>query len=133
MRWGRQSTAIMMATCCSQMSRLLRLDVKGTYDALDDDNTFKSQLEKQILTRLFWSCYTLDLLIASGVESLANMRISPTVPLPSSQHNLALGAPCASQLLAGTEECTFPDGEAGFIGIEAYFLRLLYLRAYILR
>lgn len=133
MRWGRQSTAIMMATCCSQMSRLLRLDAQGTYNSLKADSTFKSQLEQQTLTRLFWSCYILDLLIASGVESLTNMKISPKIPLPSSQQSFALGTSCSSQLLAGQLECTFPDEQTVSLGMEAYFLRLLYLRAYILK
>ena len=122
----------MIATCCSQMSRLLRLDSRITYEPLATEHTFKTQLDRQTRIRLFWSCYILDMLMASGVESLTNTKMTPTVPLPCCGQDFTLGTPYDYQLLT-SQECGFPVNQAGRIGVEVCFLRLIYLRSYILR
>ncbi|KAL5359157.1 hypothetical protein BJX96DRAFT_164247 [Aspergillus floccosus] len=114
------------------MSRLLRLDARVTYEPSENDHTFKAQLDKQTRMRLFWSCYILDMLMASGVESLTNTKMTPKVPLPCCRQDFTLGRPYDYQLLA-SQEYWFPDVEASRIGVEVCFVRLIYLRSYILR
>ncbi|KFZ10961.1 hypothetical protein V502_07829 [Pseudogymnoascus sp. VKM F-4520 (FW-2644)] len=133
-RYGQNSTVFMLSGCCFRMAQLLRLNTEPEVESTTHLSTVTQITECESRRRLMWSCYILDVLVGSGVESLImSSKALPNVKVPCNNDAYLLQKePSTGYLL--------PDGillvdslPAESLGLEAYFVYVISLREQILR
>jgi hypothetical protein len=78
-----QPLAFLLLGCSYRIIRILGLDDPNRYL---DSKTLAETTQGESERRLVWSCFILDSLVASGVESNSGWRHYPKIPLPAPDH-----------------------------------------------
>lgn len=131
-RFGQESAAFMMSGIASRLAQLLRLDAEPAKESLDGIPSSLIAAEKESRRRLVWSCYVLDVTISSGVDLISNWPSVPRTRLPCSAREFILQLQCETGTLCA--EAGAVDGDKKYnICLEAYFVRIIYLRKQVLR
>lgn len=124
----------MLSGCCYRMAQLLRLNIEPEVEGRTPLPTVTQITDRESQRRLMWSCYILDVVVGSGVESLImSSKALPSVRVPCSNNAYLLQKESATGYL-------LPDGillvdpiPAESLGLEAYFVYVISLREQILR
>lgn len=133
MRHGSHSAIFMLVGQCCRLAQLLRLDhepVKETMSALPGAQQIT---EAESRRRLMWSCFSLDVIIGSGVEALLlGSKYLPNIQLPrqAADFDRQIDSPTAvldPKELLSLQTITFT------MGIEACFVQVMWLRSQVLR
>lgn len=99
LRTEQHSLVFILSGCIFRTIRLLGLDIPPR-----ESEEQPTSLEKEINNRLVWSCYTLDVLLASGVDKNSSWRNDvPSVALPSSDKDFLLRVSTTPQYLEEIE------------------------------
>jgi hypothetical protein len=138
--------AFLMAGTASRMTQALQLNLESDRDILcviREPNRL-SPLEKEIRRRLMWAVYLADANIASGVNQLKLIIAEDLkVQLPTHDHNFLHQVPAITQRVhmfgSNSEGLPLPpverpdSGQAqSQMGLQAYFIRMRYVKSQIL-
>lgn len=136
-QYGSNSTATMIAANCSRAAQLLRLDVdvEDTPGAASQDSP-EAVTYKESRRRLFWACWQVDVLVGAGVERFLTLsRSVPSVNLPCAEQDFIYRISSrTSKLIPKTDQNDGTSSAELFPPtLEAYHIRIQYLRSLILR
>ncbi|EEU40352.1 uncharacterized protein NECHADRAFT_76532 [Fusarium vanettenii 77-13-4] len=93
----------MLCGCVFRAMRLLGLDSPPQH--LQAAAQLSGNLEQEINHRIVWACYTIDVLLSSGVDKNSSWREDiPQVPLPCSDKDFLLQTPSRKRFLSGIEQ-----------------------------
>lgn len=123
----------MLVGHCCRLAQLLRLDQEPAKETISELPLSAQITEAESRRRLMWSCFSLDVIIGSGVEALLLASKSlPNIQLPRQaldfdrQLDLPTAILSPTQLLS-TQNLTFT------MGLEACFVQIIWLRSQVLR
>lgn len=115
------------------MAQLLRLNEEAVDESLVTLSTAAAITNRESRRRLMWSCYILDVIVGSGIESFVmSTGCIPRVQLPCSNQSFTLQIAAETGPLVHNDSQQSP-GDSGNLGLEAYFVRVIYLRNQVLR
>ncbi|KAH7000660.1 hypothetical protein EDB80DRAFT_724325 [Ilyonectria destructans] len=102
LRTDQHSLAFILSGCVFRTMRLLGLDnPPATLDATEPQ---PHSLKEEIEYRVVWSCYTLDVLMSSGVNKNSSWREDvPQIPLPRSDKDFLLQTSSPQHFLSWVE------------------------------
>ena len=132
MRYGQNSTVFMLSSCCFRMAQILRLDSEAADESLSSLPSATQNTERESRRRLMWSCYIIDIIVGSGIDGITmSSRTGPKIQLPCDSQTF-------THQMASSVEYLLPDEDQGPdtkqpLGLEAYLVRVMYLRGQILR
>ena len=131
-RAQENSTVFMITGCCARLAQLLRLDSELADETIANLPVDSQVTQKESRRRLMWACYILDGIVGSGVEHLLSCSITPpSLQLPCPGRDFIMQLPCATGLLKPDDSSKYVPAEN--LGIEAYTVRIFYLRFQVLR
>ncbi|KAI0019705.1 fungal-specific transcription factor domain-containing protein [Xylariomycetidae sp. FL0641] len=99
LRTDQNALIFTLTGCAFRAMRLLGLDAPS--EPANNDQTPANALDREIKNRIVWACYTIDALVASGVDQNSSWRDEfPRVPLPCSDHDFLSQTPAPAQHLS---------------------------------
>lgn len=115
--------------CCYRLVRLMKLDAEAT----EESTTSAANLaDQETRRRLLWACYVLDANVGSGVEAnLCWQRPPAQVPMP--QRDSDFTNQLKSQAVYIDANGDFHPNDLTALGLQAYAIRLMYLRTKVLK
>ena len=114
------------------MAQLLRLDAEPVVDGTVAQSTAAQITDRESKRRLMWSCYILDILVGSGIDSLVmSFQSTPSIQLPC--QNQAFTLQIVSETAALIPSNISMPAVENNLGLEAYFVRVVYIRGQVLR
>ncbi|KAI5777352.1 hypothetical protein EDC01DRAFT_405805 [Geopyxis carbonaria] len=130
-RTKQHGSAFMLSGLAVRGAHALLLDVDHQ-EGLPSDPGDKSTA-KESRRRLMWSCYALDLQMSSGVRRITTLQPENfSIPLPCQERNYLLQIPCTTESLRPPSiEAERAVGKDN-LGLEAYYIRILYTRGTVL-
>ncbi|KAL7275633.1 hypothetical protein RUND412_001419 [Rhizina undulata] len=137
---GHHSAAFLLSASVVRAAQALMLNIEHDEDILCKDKSRSiDATTKESRRRLMWSCFTLDLQMCSGVKYISLLDASTLkLQLPCQERNYSLQIPCITEkldpglgLMCASDNLDNPGREN--LGIEAFYVRLLYIRGKILR
>ncbi|RSL65958.1 hypothetical protein CEP51_012921 [Fusarium floridanum] len=103
LRNDQHSLVFMLCGCVFRAMRLLGLGSPPQH--LQATTQLSGNLEQEINHRVVWACYTIDVLLSSGVDKNSSWREDiPQVPLPCSDKDFLLQTPSHKRFLSGIEQ-----------------------------
>lgn len=116
------------------MAQLLRLNTEPEVEGRTHLPTVTQITERESRRRLMWSCYILDVLVGSGVESLMmSSKALPNVKVPCNNDAYLLQKESSTGYLLPDGILLVDSVPAESLGLEAYFVYVISLREQILR
>lgn len=114
------------------MAQLLRLDNEAVDESLEDLSTSGKITNREARRRVMWSCYILDVIVGSGIDSFVmSTRSLPRIQLPCSSQSFTLQmASETGPLIPNNNPMEAAEQN---LGLEAVFVRVIYLRSQVLR
>ena len=124
----------MLAGCCFRMAQLLRLNSEQTTGGASKIDETVHATPRECRRRLMWSCYILDVMVGSGVETIMmSYNDPPKIRLPCHNANFV------NQMLNETSNWLSAEGSPtismglGNLGLEAAIVCITLLRSKVLR
>ncbi|KFY44340.1 hypothetical protein V494_01524 [Pseudogymnoascus sp. VKM F-4513 (FW-928)] len=132
-RYGQNSTVFMLSGCCFRMAQLLRLNIEPEGGDKGQPLTGIQITARESRRRLMWSCYVLDVVVGSGVESLIMSSKAPlNVQVPCTNDAYLLQKDTRTGYLLHDGILLANSVPAESLGLEAYFVYVISLREQIL-
>lgn len=133
-RVNQHGSAFLLSGLVVRSAQALLLDVGQDEDTNPDQPPSDLCTIRESRRRVMWSCYSMDLQMSSGVRRLITVQPENIcIPLPCQERNYLLQIPCATENLVPSSS---PSERAPLklnLGLEAYYIRIVYIRGTILQ